>query len=155
MIEDSKFEALRAIARACYLNSVAKGWHPEKTLFEQMKSVYQNGVLTNDERGTLQKVLSLMDRAQAQGVPVLEKLALITSEVAEAMEVYRNCKSGSLREYTIGENGKPEGFGSELADIVIRVFDLAEALGIDIADEIQMKMKFNATRPSRHGGKLA
>ena len=50
---------------------------------------------------------------------------------------------------------KPEGLGSELADIVIRVFDLAGMLKIDIANEIERKMRYNVTRPYRHGGKLA
>lgn len=48
---------------------------------------------------------------------------------------------------------KPIGFDSELADIVIRVMDLAEHLGIDLERAIQEKHEFNQTRPMRHGGK--
>lgn len=41
----------------------------------------------------------------------------------------------------------------ELADIVIRTFDNAEKLGVDIERAIAIKHKFNKTRPRRHGGK--
>jgi NTP pyrophosphatase (non-canonical NTP hydrolase) len=80
------------------------------------------------------------------------KLALIHSEVSEALEEYRN--SHPPAEVRI-ENGKPEGFPVELADTVIRIFDLCGALGVDLDAAIELKMAFNATRPHRHGGKRA
>lgn len=48
---------------------------------------------------------------------------------------------------------KPEGIPSELADIVIRVMDAAVEYGIDLEDEVTLKMAYNATRAHRHGGK--
>lgn len=50
---------------------------------------------------------------------------------------------------------KPEGFGPECADIAIRILDTCEEYGIDLAWEIEEKMKHNHTRPIRHGGKLS
>lgn len=79
-----------------------------------------------------------------------EKLALIHGEISEALECYRD---DQLYEYE--ENGKPEGFGVELADAVIRILDLAGALGIDLQDAMEKKHAYNAARPERHGGKLA
>jgi NTP pyrophosphatase (non-canonical NTP hydrolase) len=84
-----------------------------------------------------------------------ECLMLIVSEAAEALEEYR--RHGLLREELDRTDGagKPEGIASELADIMIRVGDLSQALGIDIDQAVADKMKFNATRPRLHGGKHA
>lgn len=82
---------------------------------------------------------------------VLAWLALIHSEVSEATEDVRTRRMDP----TTREDGKPEGFPSELADIAIRLFDVAGALGIDLDEAIVAKMRFNETRTHRHGGKAA
>lgn len=83
---------------------------------------------------------------------ILSKLALIASEaVGESLECVRNLDFAPR----LQPNGKPEGLPSELADIVIRVFDLAGSLSIDLETAIVEKMAFNATRPHRHGGRAA
>lgn len=83
-----------------------------------------------------------------------EKLALIHSEVSEALECYRE-KQMVTHIQTCGDSGaklgKPEGFASELADIVIRVADLCGALGINLEEELRLKMEYNSTRPHMHG----
>ena len=54
-----------------------------------------------------------------------------------------------------GDDGlKPEGFASELADVVIRVADVCGRLGLDLEAAVVEKMTYNATRPRRHGGKV-
>ena len=80
-----------------------------------------------------------------------EKLSLIHSEISEALEEYRNdkVKDGIYMDHSM----KPEGFGVELADAVIRILDLAEYLQIDIQECIEIKMDYNISRPLRHGGK--
>lgn len=80
-----------------------------------------------------------------------EILANIHSEVSEAWECWRNKDI----EPRLGENGKPEGFESELADIVIRVLDLFAAWEVDAEAAIKLKMDYNEKRPYKHGGKLA
>lgn len=80
-----------------------------------------------------------------------EMLALIHSEVSEALEDYRT--GAMLADVTV--QGKPIGFPSEIADIVIRIGDLCGYLGIDLDAAVIEKMAFNATRPYRHGGKVA
>lgn len=90
------------------------------------------------------------ERGWHDPVIVMEKLCLIHSEVSEAVEEYRN---NNIDGYYEGE--KPCGFGIELADILIRVADLAQCLNIDLTEEIKEKMKYNKSRPYRHGGKRA
>ena len=75
------------------------------------------------------------------------KLMLIVSEAAEAMEDHRK---GTVLE-TMTETGKPVGLPSELADIIIRVGDLAGILGVDLEAAVIRKMKYNAGRPHKHG----
>ena len=81
---------------------------------------------------------------------VARALLMIHAEASEAAESVRNNEP----HFWLGENGKPEGLGVELADIVIRVMDLAEACEINIDDMITLKHEYNKTRPHRHGGKL-
>lgn len=85
---------------------------------------------------------------------IAEKLALIHSEVSEALEEVRNAQSTTdLTVISLGEGNKPEGFAVELADVLIRLLDLAAALNIDLADVVEVKMRYNDSRPYKHGGK--
>ncbi len=64
---------------------------------------------------------------------------LIVSEVAEAMEGHRK----DLMDDKLPHRKMIE---VELADAVIRIFDLAGAMSMDMGGAIAEKMKFNATR---------
>lgn len=65
---------------------------------------------------------------------------LVVSEVSEAMEGHRkNLPDDKLPHRPMVE--------VELADAVIRIADLAGALGLDLGGAIAEKMAFNATRP--------
>lgn len=82
----------------------------------------------------------------------VEKLCLIHSELSEALEEYRDGR-GYTEIYH--KEGKPEGIPIELADVAIRLFDLAGIYGIDLAGAISIKQQFNNTRPYRHGDRKA
>lgn len=77
------------------------------------------------------------------------KLLLIVGEVAEAHEELRSNDNPHYVYYR--EDGKPEGFEFELADVFIRLMDLAGALSIDIGARVAEKHAFNQTRPYKHG----
>ena len=69
-----------------------------------------------------------------------QKLMLTVSELAEAMEGDRkNLMDDKLPHRPMRE--------VELADAVIRIFDLAGAYGMDLGGAIAEKMAFNAIRP--------
>ena len=78
-----------------------------------------------------------------------QKLALITSEVSEALEEMRSNPFPAYRYYR-PEDSKPEGLQYELADAVIRIFDLCEWLGLDIEAAMLEKNQFNKSRPYLH-----
>src|SRR4030042_6508519 len=67
-----------------------------------------------------------------------EKIALIHSEISEALEAYRQSQPLS-------------SVAEELADTVIRILDLAEYLGMDIQSAIEEKHKINMNRLFLHG----
>lgn len=90
------------------------------------------------------------DQSPVDRIP--EALALIHSEVSEALEAYRNDAYLTMR---LEKDGKPEGFVVELADVLLRVFDLCGALGLNLEQALVRKHEFNKTRPYRHGGKKA
>lgn len=80
-----------------------------------------------------------------------EVIALMHSELSEAFEEYRNGKKINETYYEQGE--KPCGIPSELADVVIRVFDFCGGNDIDLEKIILEKMQYNETRPYKHGKK--
>jgi len=82
--------------------------------------------------------------------------------IAEATEAWEAFRAGKLNELCDKAdkmralNQKPLTCAEEeLADIVIRAFDTAEKLGIDIEGAIRSKSEYNRSRSHRHGGKRA
>jgi len=86
--------------------------------------------------------LDLIQISRQRNIP--EVLALIHSEVSEALEAHRN---------DVHDN--TNSLGAELADIIIRTLDAARGWGIDIEAEIKAKHEYNQGRSYRHGGKSA
>jgi len=104
-----------------------------------------------------------------------EMLCLIHSEVSEALEADRKGRYAKtekswhikglaekefgatfyedndfLREFTLSVK---DTFEDELADVMIRVMDLAAFKGIDLEAHIKAKMRYNAMREHKHGKK--
>lgn len=81
-------------------------------------------------------------------------IALLHSEVSEAYEAYRVNGVDDMTD-TSSERAvpKPEGVGSEFADIFIRLLDTSRRHNVDLLAEVRRKNAFNRTRGYRHGGK--
>jgi hypothetical protein len=130
--EEAPFDMLSLLARLAHGDAKAKGWWDGVSL----------PLTVSNER----------ERLLAE-----EKLFLIVTEVAEAMEEIRDGHEFTSVYYEVHgvPTTKPLGFPIELADSVIRAFDIACACGVDLGAAVKRKMEFNRTRAHRHGGKLS
>lgn len=115
-------EGAAAIFHACHTLSAEAGW------WTDIKNNLDLKAVVNDPASRLGKAL------------VAEKLCLTHSEVSEAMEGHRK----GLKDDKLPHRPMIE---VELADAVIRIADLAGALGLDLAGAMVEKMAYNAKRP--------
>ncbi len=135
----NRYTSLLQVAEACHANAVNAGWwhHAETGLNLRQ-------VINNPQSG-IERLLA--------GALVAQKLCLSHSEISEAMEGHRkNLMDDKLPHRSMLE--------VELADAIIRIFDLGGALNLDIPGAIIEKMEFNKTRPdhkpenrAKEGGK--
>lgn len=80
------------------------------------------------------------------------KLALVHDEVSEALEVHREVYDDSDVDVVTQMTDMQEAdFTEELADIIIRVLDIAGSFDLPIGDSVIEKIEANRRRPSRHG----
>jgi len=89
-------------------------------------------------------------------------LMLVVSELSEALEADRKNRYASdmptvllhsdLDTFPeIFKGNVKDTFEDEIADAIIRLFDLCGYMNIDIEKHIDLKLKYNQGRPAKHG----
>lgn len=94
-----------------------------------------------------------------------EMLALVHSEVSEALEADRKDRFSPkfIKDINDSEDDNvfsdefklhvKDTFEDELADVMIRIMDLAKHKDVDLEQHIKAKMRFNSLREYKHGKK--
>ena len=124
--EENPYEALTEFSRRIYSDNLAKGFYDDEMAIRLH--------LSKDPT----KHQSYIKSVRAQ------RLALITSEISEALEADRkDLMDDHLPQYY--------GFDVELADALIRILDMCGANNVDIGKVVRDKLEYNKTRPYRHG----
>lgn len=106
------------------------------------------------------------DSGKREGHEFAAYVALGHSEFSEALEAFRDkvwsetCEATEWgMDHSPACSGKPHkhpkpvGVGPELADVLIRVLDMADIWGQDINGEVERVLKYGWTRSYKHGGR--
>lgn len=135
-------KTLKELAAEAHAIAEEKGWHGDLQL--------------DDEEAFYEAFAGMWQGTQ---------IALIQSELSEALEAIRKKRRADLSEIDelamwhvddfrpLFERDVKDTLEDELADAIIRILDFARTMGIDIERHVELKMKYNALRPYKHGGK--
>lgn len=133
-------------------------FHPSEREFDESKAIRVTEVgepLQDEDVGLRSLQAECWQTAENHGfhdigMTVGDRLMLIVSEAAEALEAHREGHAPDESWYE-KDGTKICGVPSELADIIVRVLDMAEVYGVDLLTVLQEKMAYNKSRPFLHG----
>jgi NTP pyrophosphatase (non-canonical NTP hydrolase) len=158
---------IRELQTLAHDNAVAKGFHNyghelrQRLQHAQERLEFVEGVMDDDTVEMVRSDVAFLEGSWTRYVG--NAIALIIGEASEAHEEARKGRGVNETYYSMKYDAntdlstavaKPEGFVSELVDLLIRTLDTAEEFGIDLAAETALKMRYNASRPAMHGGKV-
>jgi uncharacterized phage protein (TIGR01671 family) len=139
-----------------------------KTLNQLRDEIHENAI----KKGFYDFEISVPNGAlvdEVRNAFFAQKIALIHSELSEALEADRKNKHADLARYNLDIKTQlsedytqidifrdyiKDTVEDELTDVIIRTLDLCGCLNIDIEKHIKLKMKYNQFREYKHGKKL-
>lgn len=135
-VDISDFMALNHLCQSVHQVNVEMGWWTNLKYQKQM-SIIGNSKLSDDEKKELADALGISVTSDRN---VGELLCLVHSEISEAMEGFRkNLMDDKLKDKKM--------FDVELADAVIRIFDICGRHNIKLGSLMAEKIAFNVHRP--------
>ena len=142
-MKQSHIEALNELSEEIHQNNIQAGWWTDIKFDTKVKKLLtsehmKNTGVTMDQARDILKDLGI-ERSTLKTRNVGELLCLVHSEISEAMEGARkNLMDDKLPHRKMIE--------VELADALIRIFDIAGAYNLDLGNAISEKRYFNANR---------
>jgi NTP pyrophosphatase (non-canonical NTP hydrolase) len=136
-MKQSQIDALNELSQEIHASNVAAGWWSDLKYDKKVDSLRHLGL----EENQITDVLAALgiERSTLKTRNTGELLCLVHSEISEAMEGDRkNLMDDKLPHRKMLE--------VELADALIRIFDIAGAKGLDLGGAIAEKRDFNKVR---------
>lgn len=129
-------------------NMKAHGFKDPSPRLKKLIAILDDIGVVEPERSA---ILILWDEEEAEHKRA-RRLLLLIGEVSEAYEEIRAGHAPADVYYHEQPDGtrKPEGYGVELADVALRLADIAESDGLDLGGLMAEKHVFNEKRPYKY-----